>query len=126
MIFNVGKGGASTAEAVQYDNSLSGLEADNVQGALDEVTDSLNNRSEITERITLATSSGTLTMPDDGWVQLQCSTNTNASIKMNDIPICAAATTANNSCYLPPFYVKKGQIIDFTVNAGTATCYFVK
>ena len=43
MIFNVGAGGASTAEAVQYDNSLSGLEATNVQGALDEVTDSLAN-----------------------------------------------------------------------------------
>ena len=41
MILNVGAGGASTAEAVQYDNSKSGLEADNVQGALDEATDSL-------------------------------------------------------------------------------------
>lgn len=43
MIFNVGAGGASTAEAVQYDNSVSGLEADNVQGAVDELNDSLLN-----------------------------------------------------------------------------------
>lgn len=41
MIFNVGAGGASTAEAVQYDNSNSGLEADNVQSAVDELNDSL-------------------------------------------------------------------------------------
>lgn len=41
MIFNMGAGGASTAEAVQYDNKESGLEATNVQGALDVVTDSL-------------------------------------------------------------------------------------
>ena len=41
MILNVGDRGASTAEAVQYDNKESGLEATNVQGALDEVTDSL-------------------------------------------------------------------------------------
>jgi len=41
MIFNVGAGGASNAESIKYDNSLSGLEATNVQGALDEVTDSL-------------------------------------------------------------------------------------
>ena len=40
MIFNVGAGGASTAEAVQYDNKESGLEATNVQEALDEVNDS--------------------------------------------------------------------------------------
>lgn len=41
MIFNMGAGGASTAEAVQYDNSNSGLEATNVQGAVDEVNSNL-------------------------------------------------------------------------------------
>lgn len=41
MIFNVGAGGASNAESIKYDNSLSGLEADNVQGAINEVSDSL-------------------------------------------------------------------------------------
>ena len=41
MIFNVGVGGASNAESIKYDNSLSGLEATNVQGAVDEVNDSL-------------------------------------------------------------------------------------
>jgi len=41
MIFNVGAGGASNAESIKYDNSLSGLEADNVQGAVDELNDSL-------------------------------------------------------------------------------------
>lgn len=41
MILNVGAGGASTAEAVQYDNSNSGLEADNVQGAVDELNNSM-------------------------------------------------------------------------------------
>lgn len=41
MIFNVGAGGASNAGNIKYDNSLSGLEADNVQGAVDELNDSL-------------------------------------------------------------------------------------
>lgn len=43
MIFNVGAGGASNAESIKYDNSLSGLEADNVQGAVDELNDSLKS-----------------------------------------------------------------------------------
>jgi len=41
MIFNTGSGGAGTAEQMKYDNTESGLQADNVQGAIDEVTDSL-------------------------------------------------------------------------------------
>ena len=41
MIFNVGSGGASSADKVKYDNSTSGLEATNVQGAIDEVNNSL-------------------------------------------------------------------------------------
>ncbi len=40
MIFNVGSGGASSADKVKYDNSTSGLEATNVQGAIDEVNNS--------------------------------------------------------------------------------------
>ena len=43
MIFNLGAGGASNAQAVQYDNSNSGLEATNVQGAVDELNNSLAN-----------------------------------------------------------------------------------
>lgn len=35
-------GGASTADKVKYDNSTSGLKATNVQGAVDEVNNSLN------------------------------------------------------------------------------------
>lgn len=38
MIFNVGAGGASTAESLKFDNSISGLTADNVQGAVDELS----------------------------------------------------------------------------------------
>ncbi len=45
MIFNVGAGGASSADKVKYDNSISGLEATNVQGAIDEVNNSLNCKS---------------------------------------------------------------------------------
>jgi len=41
MIFNTGSGGAGTAEQMKYDNAESGLQADNVQGAIDEVSDSL-------------------------------------------------------------------------------------
>lgn len=41
MIFNVGAGGASTADKVKYDNTESGLQSNNVQGAVDELNNSL-------------------------------------------------------------------------------------
>jgi len=43
MIFNTGSGGGGTAEQIKYDNAESGLQADNVQGAINEVSDSLAN-----------------------------------------------------------------------------------
>lgn len=44
MIFNVGAGGgASTADKVKYNNTESGLQSDNVQGAVDELNNSLAN-----------------------------------------------------------------------------------
>ena len=46
MIFNVGAGGgASTADKVKYDNTESGLQSDNVQGAVDELNSSLDDIS---------------------------------------------------------------------------------
>ena len=41
MIFNVGGNDGGTAEKVKYNNSKSGLESDNVQGAVDELSDRL-------------------------------------------------------------------------------------
>lgn len=47
MIYNVGSGGGSgNAESVSYDNTQSGLSADNVQDAVDEVTGKLTSGSE--------------------------------------------------------------------------------
>lgn len=43
MIFNLGAGGVNKAEQLEYDNSKSGLKSDNVQGAIDEVTESLGD-----------------------------------------------------------------------------------
>ena len=45
MIFNVGSGGASSADKVKYNNTESGLHSDNVQGAIDEVNNRLENIS---------------------------------------------------------------------------------
>ena len=48
MIFNVGAGGgASTADKVKYDNTESGLQSDNVQGAVDELNSSLGDISNV-------------------------------------------------------------------------------
>lgn len=45
MIFNVGAGGgASTADKVKYDNTESGLQSNNVQGAVDELNNSLADK----------------------------------------------------------------------------------
>ena len=41
MILNVGAGGATDADKIKYDNSKSSLESDNVQGAVDELNESL-------------------------------------------------------------------------------------
>ena len=47
MIFNVGAGGgASNAQSVKYDNSVSGLASNNVQGAVDELNESLGGVSQ--------------------------------------------------------------------------------
>lgn len=48
MIFNVGAGGgASTADKVKYNNTESGLQSTNVQGAVDELNSSLGDISNI-------------------------------------------------------------------------------
>lgn len=41
MIFNMSTGGASTADKVKYNNTKSGLQSTDVQGAIDEVNSSL-------------------------------------------------------------------------------------
>ena len=51
MIFNVGAGGASKAEQVKYDNSTSGLNSDNVQGAVDELQESVSDLNDSLEEI---------------------------------------------------------------------------
>ena len=43
MIFNMSTGGASTADKVKYNNTDSGLQSTDVQGAIDEVNSSLNS-----------------------------------------------------------------------------------
>lgn len=53
-----GGGGASDAEHVSYDNTISELEANNVQDAIDEVGDAITNKHKIT-RITVNTSAWT-------------------------------------------------------------------
>ena len=55
MIFNVGAGGVSKAEQLEYDNSISGLNAVNVQGAVDELGLSLLKTIKITSASDLAT-----------------------------------------------------------------------
>ena len=42
MIFNMSTGGASTADKVKYNNTESGLNSTDVQGAIDEVNSSLS------------------------------------------------------------------------------------
>ena len=45
MIFNMSTGGASTADKVKYNNTGSGLQSTDVQGAIDEVNSSLSDVS---------------------------------------------------------------------------------
>ena len=51
MIFNVGAGGASKAEQVKYDNSKSGLEATELQGAVDELKGSVSDLNDSLEGV---------------------------------------------------------------------------
>ena len=47
MIYNVGGGGATSADRISYDNTESQLEATNVQGAVDEINTNLGDLSDI-------------------------------------------------------------------------------
>lgn len=64
MIFNVGAGGgASTADKVKYNNTESGLQSDNVQGAVDELNNSLEAKGDF-ELLCYVTSVGDKTVPN--------------------------------------------------------------
>ena len=64
MIFNVGAGGgASTADKVKYNNTESGLQSDNVQGAVDELNSSLEAKGDF-ELLCYVTSVGDKTVPN--------------------------------------------------------------
>lgn len=121
MIFNVGAGGASTAEAVQYDNSISGLEATNVQGALDEVTDSLPKLFVDTTNIIYESSS-----LDATWVATE-NAYVSISIKATDGTNSPGARIDGVNLFAPGsttayarggFYIKKGQTLSINKGGG--------
>lgn len=47
MIYNVGNGGATSADKIDYDNTDSGLQAENVQDGIDELNSNLGDISDI-------------------------------------------------------------------------------
>ena len=59
MIFNVGAGGDSKAEQVKYDNSKSGLEATELQGAVDELQGSVSELNDSLEWKLVGSATGT-------------------------------------------------------------------
>ena len=128
MIFNVGAGGVSNADKLKYNNNKSGLESTNVQGAVDELSesvDSLNeslnvksiNMREVTLQIDaeyVCPSNGLVTITNDatGDVALLFYDN-------NGWTWVANATSGINIMLTTPVY--KGQKIKMTRNNGTTT-----
>ena len=94
MIVNVGDGGASTAEAVQYDNSTSGLTSDNVQGAVDELNESLETKL------------------NKSWTKLGSKTGTSAMTLPSNFSELKITCKANNGSYWRAysFYVIKSEL----------------
>lgn len=61
MIYNVGGGGATSAKNISYDNTDSHLQAENVQDAIDEISDSSVYFDEDTDTLYINTSSSNYT-----------------------------------------------------------------
>ena len=62
MIYNVGGGGATSADKIDYDNTDSGLQAENVQDGIDELNSNLAQIGELTYLGEVSTSSQTLSV----------------------------------------------------------------
>lgn len=90
MIFNVGAGGgASTADKVKYNNTESGLQSDNVQGAVDELNNSLNKINNLsTNKKSLSNVTGALIYCIIGKIAI-CTVSINSSVSGTSIDICA-------------------------------------
>ena len=134
MIFNVGAGGAAAAEQIKYDNSKSGLESDNVQGAVDELNDSLVPLLTNDNYIRLNKSvepNSSYTVPESGLYFLSTrSDGETAAIwyidsgRTKDILSSGSGTTGNNASNIATVPLKEGTVI-YTRNKSN-TAYAVK
>ena len=128
MIFNVGSGGASSADKVKYDNRTSGLKATNVQGAVDEVNNSLNelSKNDIATSVDISsyTEQNPYIFPSDGyvWIELQAKPENYlyGSIISNDNNNRFTVQVTGGYAYVrTPVYVRKGMKWVMGVSLGT-------
>lgn len=131
MIFNVGAGcGASTADKVKYNNTESGLQSDNVQGAVDELNNSLGKY----ELLCYATSTGNISVQDlTKYKAVVALLHVDGTICSNLlIPLSLFKTSSSNRCSyydLSGFYKCDFKYVDdTTINvlslSNLTRCYF--
>ena len=99
-------GNTYPASQVSYDNTESGLDADNAQDAIDEVADRINSNIIGTAvNISKYTSSNQYTFPSDGYVQIRSvSAGSYISFKINGITWLSRQAGSDYQL----LYVKKG------------------
>ena len=127
MIFNMSTGGASTADKVKYNNTESGLQSTDVQGAIDEVNSSLMSKiafPNYSDKIKEITTAGeTWTATQDCCVVGTISQNNSeegAVVYVNDNKVCAVYThNTKSSASGAFFFVKKGQVVKTKETYGT-------
>ena len=123
MIFNVGSGGASSADKVKYDNRTSGLKATNVQGAVDEVNNSIGELSNSLKSISTWTKIIDATQTSDSDKEYSFSSLGVDVSKINEILIVIKfAFLANQANYHSNAFFIKEQLINALQNSESLTC----
>ena len=126
MIFNVGAGVATDADKIKYDNSNSGLESDNLQGAVDELgesVDGLNNSLKFLPDYEKAiqifnvdiTSPTTYTAPDNGIIMVYwyITGGGDCYAMINNVRV---AETGVSTGRIDKIFVKKGDVVNFVIS----------
>lgn len=101
---------APSASDVSYDNTSSGMTADDVQEAIDELKSDLTRHTlGAVQNITNETS---FTVPNDGYIVcIAPSDNTEAGIDIDNQTVCFASRVTGGNIITVNMFVKKGMIV---------------
>lgn len=130
---SMGEAGASVASEISYDNTISELEADNVQGAIDEINSNLVTFPDFANPTTVcsmqATSPsggikpfGVYTAEKTGFLYVDVFSPNNrnewGTLKINGVSVLPGWSTGANVGFLSMYLVKQGDTIEVVEDTG--------